>query len=408
MGDETQGARLEARTGKAKAGRFCGRSALLALSAAFAVLAPGRAVVSAGGATAPRLEVVAAGLDNPRKIFVGPTGVVYVAEAGSGGNHGTHRCLRSCIGLTGSVVKIEKGVATHVVTGLGSLSLPGGQDAEGPAAAVLEGARYVVLMQDMEIDARGVNKVGLPHAGKLLSTPAGKVAPRTIADLAAFEAAHNPDRGAGPGRSYAQPSIDSDPYAFVPYRGGYAVVDAAGNDLLWVSPGGAISVLAVFPTRAVRLSAAERRQHRPRAPAVLHVQSVPSSVVVGPDGALYVGEFTGWPYRIGTARVWRVAPGKSPSVFASGFTNISDLAFDGRDLLVLEMASKGLLNSAAPGALIRVAPNGQRTILASAGLIAPTGLAVADGSIYISNYGTSPASAPGPHGKVVRLSSQHS
>jgi hypothetical protein len=260
----------------------------------------------------------------------------------------------------------------------------------------------------MQIDARGVNQVGLPHAGKLLSTPPGKVAPQTIADLAAFEAVHNPDRGAGPGPSYAQPSIDSDPYAFVSYRGGYAVVDAAGNDLLWVSPAGAVSVLAVFPTRDVRLTAAERGQHRPRSPAVLPVQSVPGSVAVGPDGALYVGEFTGWPYRIGTARIWRVVPGKKPSVFASGFTNISDIAFEGRELLVLEMASEGLLNPASPGALTRVAPNGRRAVVARTGLVAPTGLAVADGSIYISNYGTSPASGPGPHGELVRLSSRHS
>jgi hypothetical protein len=406
-GSRRSGIEIGDKDGRGQRVSFC-RLRVLVPALACAVWVPGGAVVQVAGAAAPRLEVVAANLDNPRKIFVGPTGAVFVVEAGSGANTGTNRCLRSCIGLTGSVVKIETGVATHVVTGLGSLSVPGGQDAEGPTASVGQGSRYVVLMQDMEIDSRGVNKVGLPHAGELLSTPPGKVAPRRIADLAAFEAAHNPDRGAGPGPSYAQPSIDSNPYALVSYRGGYAVVDAAGNDLLWVSPSGAVSVLAVFPTRAVRLTSAERRQHRPRAPAVLHVQSVPSSVTVGPDGALYVGEFTGWPYRIGTARIWRVVPGKKPSVSASGFTNISDIAFEGRDLLVLEMASKGLLNTAAPGALIRVASNGTRTVVASTGLVAPTGLAVTNHSIYISNYGTSPASGSGPHGRLVRLGSLHS
>ena len=135
---------------------------------------------------------------------------------------------------------------------------------------------------------------------------------------------------------------------------------------------------------------------------MLTVQSVPSALTVGPDGALYVGELTGWPYRIGSARVWRVVPGKKPTVFASGFTSISELAFDGRDLLALELASKGLQNP-APGALIRVAPNGKRTILASAGLNFPTGLAVDDGWAYISNYGTYPAGGPPPHGELVRL-----
>ena len=130
---------------------------------------------------------------------------------------------------------------------------------------------------------------------------------------------------------------------------------------------------------------------------------MPTSVAVGPDGALYVGELTGWPYDVGTARIWRVVPGKKPTIYATGFTTISGLAFDGSDLLVLELASKGLLDASSPGALIRLRPNGSRTVLASAGLVAPTGLAVAGGTIYISNYGTYPGSGAGPHGEIVSV-----
>jgi hypothetical protein len=376
------------------------RIALLALALG-AAAGGGRALAT--GAKASGLQVVARNLDNPRKLFVAPDGAVYVVQAGSGGNKGKKLCLRTCVGETGSVVKVVRGVAAPVLTGLGSQSLPGGQDAEGPVAAMPTGSKYVVLMQDMQINSRGVNQVGLAHAGDLLSSPGGDLAPTVIADLARFEARHNPDRGAGPGPTYAQPSIDSDPYAFVPFRGGYAVVDAAGNDLLQVDPSGKVSVLAVFPTHRIPLTPAERKQHRPTAPPVLPVQSVPSSLTVGPDGALYVGEFTGWPYRIGSARVWRIVPGKKPAVFASGFTNIADLAFDGRDLLVLELASKGLQNPVSTGELIRLGANGARTVLAAKGLVAPTGLAVADGWIYVSNYGTYPATGKGPHGELVRL-----
>jgi hypothetical protein len=91
------------------------------------------------------------------------------------------------------------------------------------------------------------------------------------------------------------------------------------------------------------------------------------------------------------------------TVYAAGFTNISDLAFEGKDLLVLEIAARGLLDPRSPGALIRVAPGGARTVLASAGLVDPTGLAVGRGSIYVSNYGTYRGSGPGPHGEVIRL-----
>jgi hypothetical protein len=360
------------------------------------------AAVPAWAASSPKLQVVANDLNNPRKLFVAKDGTVYVVEAGSGSNVGTQRCLRSCVGHTGAVVKVAGGKVTRVVTGLGSYSVPGGKEAEGPVAALPDRSRYVVLMQDMQLDARGRNKIGLAHAGDLLTTPPGAVSATTLASFGLYEAKHNPDRGAGPGPSYAQPSIDSDPYGFVPYRGGYAVVDAAGNDLLWVSPGGAIKVLAVFPTRPVKLTAAERRQHRPRAPAVLPVQSVPSAVALGPDGALYVGEFTGWPYRSGTARVWRVEPGKKPVVYADGFTNISDLTFSGKDLLVLELSSSGIL-SGEQGALLRVAPGGRKTVIASSGLVAPSGLAAGGGYVYISNYGTSPAAGVGPHGQLVRF-----
>ena len=96
-------------------------------------------------------------------------------------------------------------------------------------------------------------------------------------------------------------------------------------------------------------------------------------------------------------------PGKKPTVFASGFTNIADLAFDGRDLLVLELASKGLQTPGSIGELIRLGANGTRTVLASTGLVEPTGLAVGGGWIYISNYGTYPAAGAGPHGELVRI-----
>jgi sugar lactone lactonase YvrE len=163
-------------------------------------------------------------------------------------------------------------------------------------------------------------------------------------------------------------------------------------------------VVAVFPTQTVRLSPAEGKKiGAPRAMTSISVQSVPTSVALGPDGALYVGELTGVPFRPETARVWRVVPGRKPTVYASGFTTISDLAFDGRDLLVLEISTKGLLAGRSPGALIRVRPDGARRVVASKGLLYPTGVAVAGKSIYISNNGVFPATGSGPHGEIVSL-----
>jgi len=377
---------------------------------AAAALAVAALVACAGAAAATRrstLEVVATNLDNPRKLFVA-SGAVYVVEAGVGGRD---RCLgagaaRFCVGLSGAITEVKGRTTRRVVTGLWSGARPDGTEGEGPADVIVRGRTFDVLLQDSSIDAHGHNPLGPDGAtaGDLISTPAGKARPAVLVNFAAFEAAHNPDHGAGSGPKLGNPAIDSDPYAFVRYRGGYAVVDAAANDLLRVSPGGRVSVLAVFPTRTEPLTPAVAKQiGAPAATRSIAVQSVPSSVAVGPDGALYVGELTGVPFTPGTARVWRVVPGRKPTVYASGFTNISDLAFDGRDLLVLELAARGLRDAASPGALIRVRPGGNRTLLAGAPLHRPTGLAVAGGWIYVSNNGLSPGTGNGRRGELVRI-----
>ncbi len=375
-----------------------GNRALVAVVCALAF------VPSAAATATPK--VVATGLSNPRKISVGPNGSLYVVEAGTGGRVGSHRCVTSCVGETGTVARIDHARVTRVVTGLGSFAVPSGQEAQGPAAVLVRHRTFYVLMQDMEITAKGVNRVGLPNAGNLITTTGGEVSPVIVADFAAFEAAHNPGRGVGPGLKHGQRSMDSIPYDLVAYRGGFAAADAAANDLLWLSPSGRISVLAVFPVRHEKLTSAQKHWLGPPRFDPWPAQSVPTSVAVGPDGALYVGELTGWPYDVGKARIWRVVPGRKPTVYATGFTTISGLAFDGKDLLVLEFASRGLLNPNSPGALIRLRPDGTRTVLASAGLVAPTGLAVAGGTIYVSNYGSYPGSGAGPHGEIVSVRSR--
>jgi hypothetical protein len=169
-----------------------------------------------------------------------------------------------------------------------------------------------------------------------------------VADVAGYEFDENPGGGAP----------DSNPYGLA--AGGRLVVDAGGNSLLRVHDGGTISTVATFPSRD---------DARP-------TDAVPTCVAVGPDGAYYVGELTGVPFATGAARVYRVVPGEEPEVFLEGFTTIIDLAFD-RDgaLYVLQHSSAGPF-FAAPGSLVRVAPDGTRTTILD-GLTRPTGLVVA-------------------------------
>jgi glucose/arabinose dehydrogenase len=350
------------------------------------------------------LAVVVGGLDNPRQMSFGPDGALYVAEAGSGGRA---RCAKDpstgtqiCVGASGAIARVARGVLSRVVSGLPSVAGASGQESSGPADAIVSHGRLVFVTQDTQISSTGANQFARPGRllGQLLTTgPTGGV--RLLANLARFEATHNPDHGLG--ASSAADAIDSDPYGLVSYRGGYAVADAAGNDLLWVSSTGAIRVLAVFGVQYELAPAGVVAKTARRVAA----QSVPTAVAVGPDGALYVSELSGFPFDPGYAHIWRVVPGQRPTVYARGFTNISAIAFDreGR-LLVLEINRAGLRDTRAPGELIRIGRDGRRSVLASAGLSWPTGIGVArDGAIFIANNGTSTASGSGVHGEIVRV-----
>jgi hypothetical protein len=210
---------------------------------------------------------------------------------------------------------------------------------------------------------------------------------RLVADLNAYEIQNNPD-GDHPG--------ESDPYGVLALAGERIVTDAAGNDLLRVGPDNHISTLAVFPERLVPAPPSLGLPPGTRLP----MDAVPTNLALGRDGAVYVGELTGFPFPVGGARIYRVVPGHAPQIFADGFTNVIDIAFerDGR-LLVLEIAKSSLLSNDPTGALIRLNRDGSRNTLLSEGLIHPTAIAVRGDVLYISNCGTCAGG-----GQVIRVS----
>ncbi len=381
------------------------RRVLAASAAAGAVGGAIASVVPAVGATRAPYSVVANNLNNPRALNFGPDGSLYIAEAGRGGNGACATAPESgskaCVGLTGSIFRVKGRSHRRVVGGLPSVAGANGQDASGPSDVIFNNRRLVIAMQDTNVDQHGNNPFGTPGRllGNLVQQRLGTGKQQVGPNFAKYEAAHNPDHGAG---ASPDETIDSDPYSVAAYRGGYVVADAAGNDLLQVDRHGKIRVLAVFP---IQMETAPPGVAGPMA-TTLPVQSVPTSVVVGPDHALYVGELTGFPFGVGAARIWRVVPGHKATVYAKGFTNISSLAFDRKGrLLVLEIDKAGLLDEGnTSGELIRLDRQKHRKVLLADALTAATGVAVArNGSIYVSIFGIFPGTGPGPHGKVVRL-----
>jgi hypothetical protein len=215
---------------------------------------------------------------------------------------------------------------------------------------------------------QALGAVGSQFGRLLRLLPNGRTS--DVADLVGYEAMANPDRG----------EIDSNPYGVLAQPAQQVVADAGGNALIAIGPGGRVSTLAVFPDRGVP-------PPFPGAPNPFPMQAVPTTVAQGPDGALYVGQLTGFPFPVGGARVYRVVAGQAPTVYADGFTNIIDLAF-GRDgtLYVLEMATNGLLSGDLTGRLVKVRHDGAKTTVLTDPLVAPGGLAVgADDVLYVTN-----------------------
>jgi hypothetical protein len=355
---------------------------LLTAATAFAVtLVPLSA--EAGGA---QQTTVASGLNAPRGLAFAPDGALYVAEAGTGG---TAPCItgpegdETCYGTTGSVTRIDRKQQTRVLTGLPSLAAEGGAQAIGPSDVSFQGKGNMYVTLGLGGDP-GVLKPALPASGQTMGWLLRNGNP--VTDIAGYEASANPDRG----------EIDSNPNSVLALPGGQAVVDAGGNSLLWVSANGKISTIAVFPERMVEAPPFLGLPPGTQIP----MQSVPTSVVQGPDGAFYVSELTGFPFPTGAARIYRVVPGQASQVYAQGFTNIIDLGFSNGKLYVLEIAHNGLLSGDPVGALIRVGSNGSQQIV-SQNLTLPGGLTLRDGAAYVSDCGACPAGA----GSVVRISS---
>ncbi len=138
-------------------------------------------------------------------------------------------------------------------------------------------------------------------------------------------------------------------------------------------------------------------------------ESVPTSITVGPDGALYVGELSGIPYPDGYSSVIRIANPTSttgtagfdgsvlsgvPQVYASGFSQIQSVGFDAKgDLYVLEYVNANAIydptqtpDQLPPSLLIKVAPDGVRTTISGPELKLGNYLLVdqSTGDVYVS------------------------
>ena len=111
----------------------------------------------------------------------------------------------------------------------------------------------------------------------------------------------------------------------------------------------------------------------------------------------------------GGAKVWRIVPGHDPEVYLDGLTAVVDIAFGPDGSLYASEFTTDVATFSPVGAVVRVRPNGHRTVLGADVLHYPGGVAVdRHGKVYVANWSILPAGgAPGfpadARGQVVRL-----
>jgi hypothetical protein len=363
--------------------------------------------------TITSLTVLADGLDNPKGLSFGLDGSLYVAEAGTGGDGA---CVPSpsgqgdlCYGVSGAITQIENGIAKRVVTGLPSLAFPDGTGAGGPHDIKFDvtGKPYVLIGYAANPALRDT-VLGKTDIGKIITPELSNNTWNTIGDIVNYELTKS--------SKSSHCEVVSNPLSFCIDRETIVLVDAGANDLISVKLDGSdLKVIAALPNQILTNpifpgsnSQNFDRGHVPPpsayhdAPKVqMEIQSVPTGVVKGPDGAYYVCEFTGFPFPEGGARIYRIGADGQPTVYADGFTQLIDLTFDAEgNLYALQHMNSSGWKGNPDGSLIKIAPDGTcTTLLSGNGLESPTAMTIgADNAFYVINRGGRPGV-----GQVLRI-----
>jgi hypothetical protein len=353
--------------------------AMVALSATVPADATGRHHGQAVGAKGSLFPTVATNLDNPRQLNFSKSGKLYITEAGTGG---TDDCTIGgeggtvCWGATGSVTVVANGHQRRVITGLPSYAdETTGASALGPADVVPYGKGKLAVSIGYGLDPAQRDALAKPgnRFGQVVSYDLGSKKLHKLGDLSAFEGKHNPIH-----------DPNTDPTGLFKRGGSFYVTDSGANDLVRVHDG-KVSLTKVFRDEPVTGGTA---------------QAVPTDVAVGPDGALYVCELTGFPFEKGAAKIYRIKPGHKATVYANHLTNVTSIAFgkDGK-LYAVQISNDGL-QSGPTGSLWRVASkkSGKKHKNLSGDLFAPYGVAIKGKHAFVSIGAVAPAA-----GAVIKI-----
>ncbi|MBM7829851.1 hypothetical protein JOE59_000556 [Agromyces cerinus] len=317
---------------------------------------------------------VATGLDNPRQIAVGPGQRLYVAEAGTADSCGPIPGVGPeflVCGLTGAVTEVNGAEQRRVVTALPTMSFNG--EVIGASDVDVRGNTITVLIGGLSGAATARDALPAQYAalgtlrtGRLQSVPITGADLALAVDLNAYEIANNPDGNIPP---------DSNAVGFTALNSkNWAVTDAGANDLLTVGTRGE-STVAVFPDGPP--------VPNPFGPGLIAPQAVPTDVVVGPDGAYYVSQLTGFPFPTGGSTIWRVTADGQVSAYATGLTMVTSLAWRGSTLYAVQLDDANFFDGHV-GSLRKITAGGSVHEAVAANLSAPYGVAIRGNSAFLT------------------------
>jgi sugar lactone lactonase YvrE len=333
------------------------------------------------------------GLENPRGLTIAPNGNLVLSEAGRGGSGPS--CIPAgsgntlCYGTTGAVGLFDRStnVYSRALSNLPSLASQ--SSPLFPEGTGLADLAFNASGQLFGVFGFGADPTLIPGSGSTLfgrtvviDLAAGSLTP--LADIAAFEASQNPDGSKNPDGS---PDLNSNPFALVVRGGDTYVTDAGGNSLLKADAANQVSLVHVFPEELVT-----------------GAQAVPTGMTIGPDGALYITQLSGFPFAPGSADVFRYDFTNPVTRFAGGFSNLIDIAAGPDEALYLLQYSNDFFGPPS-GSVLKLGLDGSVSTIFD-DLVSPTGLAVGrDGTIYVANNGDgvngallalTPVPTPGP------------
>lgn len=302
-------------------------------------------------------NVIVSGLNDPRHLVYTEDGTLYVAEAGRAGDSSALGQSGEDVlfGLTGQLTTVSPdGEKIVLIDGLLSSDVGFGQIRGFHAVYVTDESYWLVMGDGPEVPPEGASTAAVVAVNRETREITQSI------DLHSFEKDENPD---GNPTDISSNPTDLD----VGEDGTFYIVDASANALLSWTDADGLQVFAVWPPDSTGESSA----------------AVPTAADFGPDGNLYVGFLTGFPFTAGAARieVWNLE-GELVKTY-KGLTLVTDvLVTDDGSIYAVQLASSGNFTPNS-GSVVKVSDDGIEIV--ADGLNTPYGITQApDGTLSVS------------------------